>query len=182
MLLSGRNEAGAEWMSPGGGNGLGTVWTPDLCFLRQRGTPYLGWTEYRIQAVWGWLQTLPYRSHWVQLGHSVAAGGRAHVAAWVKGWVAPSKAEFWQWTRLLTSILVLALSAQLCGIGEVPLPLSLIFSIYKGVTLIILAISLTELLCQQRRHMWNTLGRFQNAIEMLIIKCDFVTAETQCFL
>lgn len=25
MLLSGRNEAGADWMSPGGGNGLGAV-------------------------------------------------------------------------------------------------------------------------------------------------------------
>lgn len=41
MVLSGRNEAGAEWMSPGGGNGLGAVLTPDRLFMRQRGMPPL---------------------------------------------------------------------------------------------------------------------------------------------
>lgn len=77
MFLSGRNEAGAEWMSPGGGNGLGAVLTPDLLFMRQRGMPSLGWKEYSIRAFWGWLQMLPQCLPWVAArSHSVAAGGR----------------------------------------------------------------------------------------------------------
>lgn len=77
MFLSGRNEAGAEWMSPGGGDGLGAVWTPDLLFMRQRGMPSLGCKENSIQTFGGWLQMLPHRLRWVAArSHSVAAGGK----------------------------------------------------------------------------------------------------------